>query len=76
MAGAALISQIGGVLAIIWALRYLPTTVASVMLLAQPVGTALLGWLLLGEALGPLQALGGAAVLAGIVLASRTTREA
>ncbi len=71
MAGAALISQIGGVLAIIWALRYLPTTVASVLLLAQPVGTALLGWLLLGEALGPLQALGGAAVLAGIVLASR-----
>ncbi len=73
MGGAALVSQIGGVMAIVWALRYLPTTVASVLLLAQPVGTALLGWLLLGEALGPLQALGGAAVLAGIVLASRAT---
>ncbi len=73
MGGAALVSQIGGVMAIVWALRYVPTTVASVLLLAQPVGTALLGWLLLGEALGPLQALGGAAVLAGIVLASRAT---
>ena len=28
-------------------------------------------WLLLGEALSPLQALGGAAVLAGVVIASR-----
>jgi drug/metabolite transporter (DMT)-like permease len=70
MLGAALVSQIGGVMGIVWSLRYLPTTVASVALLAQPVGTALLGWWLLDEALTPLQALGGATVLAGIGLAS------
>ena len=69
--GAALVSQVCGVMAIVWSLRHLPPTVASVALLAQPVGTALLGWLLLGEAIAPLQALGGVAVLVGIALASR-----
>ncbi len=71
MLGAALISQIGGVLAIAWALRFLRATFASVALLAQPVGTALLGWLLLAESLSIAQAIGGAAVLAGIFAASR-----
>jgi drug/metabolite transporter (DMT)-like permease len=70
-AGATAVSQLGGVYAIVWALRYLPTTVASVALLAQPVGTALLGWWILGEALSPPQAVGGAAVLLGIALASQ-----
>ncbi len=74
MLGAALVSQIGGVMAIVWALRYLRATLASVVLLAQPVGTALLGWLLLDEPLAPLQLLGGATVLAGIALASQAAR--
>jgi len=72
MLGAATVTQIGGVMGIIWALRFLPATIASVALLAQPVGTAILGWLLLGEAIGPVQVAGGAIVLAGIVLASRS----
>jgi len=70
--GLALVSQLGGVLGIVWALRFLPATVASVGLLGQPVGTALLGWLLLGESIAPLQALGGCAVLGGIALCART----
>jgi drug/metabolite transporter (DMT)-like permease len=69
--GATAVSQLGGVYAIVWALRYLPTTVTSVALLAQPVGTALLGWWILGEALSPAQAAGGAAVLLGIALATQ-----
>jgi len=73
IAGAAAVSQLGGVFAIVWALRYLPATVASVSLLAQPVGTALLGWWLLGEALSLPQAAGAAAVLTGIGLAARST---
>ena len=44
---------------------------ASVVLLAQPVGTAALGWILLGEAVSPVQILGGCAALAGISLASQ-----
>ena len=71
MAGAAGVSQLGGVFAIVWALRYLPATVASVALLAQPVGTALLGWWILGEALTLPQAAGGGVVLVGIALASQ-----
>jgi drug/metabolite transporter (DMT)-like permease len=73
MAGAAVVSQIGGVLGIVWALRFVPATVASVVLLAQPVGTSLLGWWLLSEPLAPIQVLGGVTVLAGIVTASRAT---
>ncbi len=74
-AGAACISHLGGVLGIVWALRDLRATFASVALLAQPVGTAALGWWLLGEPLSPLQALGGAAVLLGIFLASASAAE-
>jgi len=76
MAAAAIVSQIGGVLGIIWALHYVPATVASVVLLAQPVGTAALGWLLLGEAVSGAQAVGGCAVLVGIVLASQSASDA
>ena len=68
---AAVVSQIGGVFGIVWALRYAPATLASVILLVQPVGAAILGWLILGETLGPLQSLGGIAVAAGIFLAAR-----
>lgn len=74
MLGAALLAQVVGVFAIVWALRHLPATFASVALLAQPVASALWAWWLFGEALTPLQALGGAAVLAGILLASRFAR--
>jgi drug/metabolite transporter (DMT)-like permease len=70
----AVVSQIGGVFGIVWALRYLPATVASVALLAQPVGAALWAWWLFGEALTPLQAVGGLGVLSGIALASQSER--
>jgi drug/metabolite transporter (DMT)-like permease len=73
MLGAAVLSQLGGQMGVIWSLRYLPATVTSVALLAQPVGTALLGWWLLGESITALETLGGAVVLAGISLASRST---
>jgi drug/metabolite transporter (DMT)-like permease len=72
MLGAAVLSQLGGQMGVIWSLRWLPATVTSVALLAQPVGTALLGWWLLGEPIAAIEATGGAAVLAGIALASRS----
>ena len=43
-------------------------------LLFQPVMAALFGWLVLGEALAPLQIAGGAIVLAGIYAARRGAR--
>lgn len=48
-----------------------PARIASVIILWQPVLAAILGWLWLGEALGPVQAAGAALVLAGIWLARR-----
>jgi drug/metabolite transporter (DMT)-like permease len=68
--GAAVIAQLGGVMCVVWSLRYLRASFASLALLAQPAGTTLLGWLWMGESLSPTQALGAAAVGAGIALAS------
>ncbi|UCE85742.1 MAG: DMT family transporter [Deltaproteobacteria bacterium] len=70
MLGAAIVSQLLGVLSLVWSFRYLRTTFTSVALLLQPLGATLLAWLLLGEAIVGTQAVGGCLVLAGILLAS------
>ena len=74
-AGAAVVAQIVGVVGVVWALRYLRASFAAVALLGQPIGTALLGWVLVGEALSALQLAGCAAVGAGIGLASGSARD-
>lgn len=74
MASAGALSQLVGVLGIVWALRFLPATLTSVVLLGQPLAAALLAWWILSEPVGPAQALGGIAVLAGIALASSAYR--
>lgn len=68
IAGLGLISQIGGYLAIAYALGHLPATVTSVGLLAQVPLTALLAVPLLGDRLTSAQLAGGALVLGGIVI--------
>jgi drug/metabolite transporter (DMT)-like permease len=57
-----------------WALGKLPASVTAVTILIQPVVAGLLGWLIFGETLTPVQALGGALVLSAIVLAQRSQR--
>jgi len=71
MGAAAVVSQLVGAFAIVWAVRFMPAPFTSVALLAQPVVAAILAWLWLGEDIGPLQAVGAAAVLGGIALVSR-----
>jgi drug/metabolite transporter (DMT)-like permease len=66
--GLALVSQVAGQGLIAWAMAHLPAAFSSVSLLVQPVAAAVLAWLLLAEPFGTLQALGGAVVLAGIVI--------
>lgn len=61
-----------GLLAV--ALARLGAAFSAVSLLFLPVIAALLGWLVLGEALTPHQALGGAIVLASILGARRARR--
>lgn len=74
MAGLALVTQVGGVFGVVWCMRYLTATFASVALVGQPALAALLGWWLLAEPLGPWQLVGGAGVLGGILLAARSRR--
>jgi drug/metabolite transporter (DMT)-like permease len=45
-----------------------------VALLTQPVMATVFAWLILGEALGPWQALGGALALAGIFIARKASQ--
>src|SRR5262249_25027072 len=69
--GLAFISHAGGQVAITYALAYLPATFSSLTLLLQPVVAAILAWVLLGEEIGSMQAIGGCVVLAGILVARR-----
>src|ERR687895_2454582 len=72
--GLALVSHAAGQGLIAYALASLPAAFSSVSLLFQPVMAALFAWLLLSEALVPLQMLGGVIVLVGIYLARRGSR--
>lgn len=74
LAGLALISHAGGQSLIAYALAHLPAGFSSVSLLLQPAVAALLAWLLLAEPLGPLQGVGAAVILCGIVLARLGSR--
>ncbi|MBD9444857.1 DMT family transporter [Rhizobium sp. RHZ01] len=69
--GLAFVSHAGGQVAIAYSLAYLPAAFSSLTLLLQPVVAAILAWVLLSEPIGPMQAVGGAVVLAGILVARR-----
>lgn len=69
--GLAFVSHAGGQVAIAYSLAYLPAAFSSLTLLLQPVVAAILAWVLLSEPIGPMQAIGGAVVLAGILVARR-----
>ncbi|HXT15998.1 MAG TPA: DMT family transporter [Gemmatimonadaceae bacterium] len=68
----ALATQIVGHFCVAYALGHLPVTMSSVVLLAQAPLTALLAWPLLGERLRLGQVIGGALVLAGILVVNLT----
>lgn len=74
--GLGLVSQLGGYLALTYALGHLPATVTSVSLLSQVPVTAVLAAVLLGEPLSGSQMIGGALVLAGVGLANRRSHPA
>jgi drug/metabolite transporter (DMT)-like permease len=69
--GLGLISQLGGYLALTYALGHLPATVTSVSLLTQGPLTAVMAAILLGEPLTWPQIAGGALVLCGVGLTHR-----
>jgi drug/metabolite transporter (DMT)-like permease len=69
--GLGLISQLGGYLALTYALGHLPATITSITLLTQGPLTAVLAALLLNEPLTTPQIAGGILVLSGVGLAHR-----
>jgi drug/metabolite transporter (DMT)-like permease len=74
--GLGLVSQLGGYLALTYALGHLPATVTSVTLLSQGPLTAVMAAILLSEPLSAAQMVGGTLVLVGIFLANRKSRPA
>ncbi len=66
------VSHAGGQGLIAYGLKGVPASLGAVTLLVQPVCTAGLGILILGQSLVPMQVLGGAVVLLGLGLAIRS----
>lgn len=70
--GIALVTQVGGYIAINYALGHLPATIVSSVVLLQPVITAVLAAIFLGQPIQPNQIFGGLFVLAGIYIVHRS----
>jgi drug/metabolite transporter (DMT)-like permease len=51
-----------------WALKWVSTNTISVMILFEPVGAIILAYYILGENVIPTQLIGGAVIMAGIIL--------
>jgi drug/metabolite transporter (DMT)-like permease len=76
MAALAIGPQLVGHTAINHCARHLRTTMVSIATLAEPVLSALMAWLLIGEGIAPLQFAGFAATLGGIALCALEDRYA
>lgn len=72
----ALVPQLIGHSTYNWALRFLPAAMVAVASLGEPVGSAVLAFLILGEQPAPLALAGGSLVLLGILLAALAARAA
>lgn len=64
----ALIPQMIGHNGLLWAMRFLGPTVASVAVLLEPVGAAVLAWVLLGQVPVWQEGVGGLLLLCGLAL--------
>jgi len=72
--GLGLVPQFSGWLAINYAMGHLPAARVSVILLGQPLVTAILGIILLQEALSEVIVIGGLMVLIGIYLVNQRSK--
>ncbi len=70
LAALGLVVQVAAWWLITWGLGHVPTNLGAVTLMVQPVATVGLGWVLLGEAVRPVQGAGILLVLAGIALSA------
>ena len=61
-------SQVIGQGLLVYGIAYVPPLIVGLVLLTQPAISGLVGWLVYGETLGPLDWLGAAAIAAALVL--------
>ena len=66
-----LVPQLIGHSVLNWALKHLSATYVSLVTLTEPIGSSLLAYLILGERVSILIAIGGMLVLLGLAIASR-----
>lgn len=71
----ALFPQIIGHSSLNWSLGHLPATYVSLAVLAEPIGSAMLAWLVLGETPGGAAVLGGGLILGGLFIAGKPTSD-
>jgi drug/metabolite transporter (DMT)-like permease len=62
-----------GFVLVVWLINSYSASRVNVFVFLSPVFGVLIGWLLLGEPIGAMQAMGGAAVAAGILIVSTET---
>jgi drug/metabolite transporter (DMT)-like permease len=72
--GLGLICQLAGYLGLTYALGHVPATISSVVLLAVAPFTALLAFILFGEAMASVQLFGGALILVAVWIVSNKPR--
>lgn len=75
LAGLGVVVQVLAWWLITWGMGHVPTNLGAMGLMIQPAATVVLGWLLLAEALKPIQAVGTLLVLAGVAVCAFTPRD-
>lgn len=69
LVGLALVSHAGGQGLLAFALGHLPAAFSSLVIFLEAIAAAAFGWIILGEAVGPIQMVGAVAIFAGISIA-------
>lgn len=69
----AVVPQLVGHTTFNWALKYLPTTTVSILILGEPIGATLLGFAVFGETVSSRKAAGLLVLAAGILLSALST---
>ncbi|MDD5503355.1 MAG: DMT family transporter [Candidatus Thermoplasmatota archaeon] len=70
----AILPQIVGHSSLNWALAYMSPVYVTMSVLAEPVGSVILAWLVLGEAPPAMAIVGGILIFAGILVGSRQSK--
>jgi len=70
----AVVPQLIGHGAINWCLRYVSATTVAIFILGEPIGASILAYIVQGEAIKPMQAVGGGLILLGVFVTTFSER--